>query len=100
MRSLMPVLDTTATRKKKLWKTVFEGFDKIDGVPTPAEREVRSDRMHACTYLGTYPVLLSIGSVFAQEEILLDQHLDCRMFATEMKAYCLIVLCSSIDHYQ
>lgn len=40
VRSLMPVPDTVASRKKKLWKTVFEGFDKVDGVPSPAEREV------------------------------------------------------------
>lgn len=37
----MPVPDTAASRKKTLWKIIFEGFDKIDGVPTPAEREVK-----------------------------------------------------------
>ena len=36
----MPVPDTPTSRKKTLWKNIFEGFDKIDGVPTPAEREV------------------------------------------------------------
>ena len=40
VRALMPVADNATFRKKTLWKTVFEGFDKIDGVPSPAEREV------------------------------------------------------------
>ena len=36
----MPVPDDATSRKKMLWKTIYEGFDKIDGVPTRAEREV------------------------------------------------------------
>lgn len=36
----MPVPDNATSRKKTLWKMIFEGFDKIDGVPTPGEREV------------------------------------------------------------
>jgi len=40
IRRLLPVKDEAAARKKTLWKTVFEGFDRIDGVPTQQEREV------------------------------------------------------------
>ena len=36
----MPVPDDTASRKKTLWRMIYEGFDKIDGIPTRAEREV------------------------------------------------------------
>lgn len=36
----MPVPDNAQSRKKTLWKGIYEGFDKIDGVPTSAEREV------------------------------------------------------------
>ena len=37
---MLPVADDSISRKKTLWKTVFEGFDRIDGVPTLAEKEV------------------------------------------------------------
>ena len=40
IRQLLPVVDDSASRKKTLWKSVFEGFDRIDGVPTQKEREV------------------------------------------------------------
>ena len=40
IRRLIPVKDEAAARKKTLWKTVFEGFDRIDGIPTQQEREV------------------------------------------------------------
>ena len=40
VRRLIPVKDEAAARKKILWKTVFDGFDRIDGVPTQREREV------------------------------------------------------------
>ena len=40
VRRLIPVKDEAAARKKILWKTVFDGFDRIDGVPSQREREV------------------------------------------------------------
>ncbi len=40
VRLLLPVPDDAASRRKTLWKTIFEGFDRIDGVPTQAEKEV------------------------------------------------------------
>lgn len=40
VRHMLPVADDSTSRKKTLWKTVFEGFDRIDGVPTLAEKEV------------------------------------------------------------
>ena len=42
VRLLLPVADDVASRRKTLWKTIFEGFDRIDGIPTQAEREVRT----------------------------------------------------------
>ena len=43
VRRLIPVKDEAAARKKILWKTVFDGFDRIDGVPTQREREVERE---------------------------------------------------------
>lgn len=37
---MMPVPDNAISRRKTLWKKLFERFDKIDGRPTPAKREV------------------------------------------------------------
>ena len=47
VRRLIPVKDEAAARKKTLWKTVFDGFDRIDGIPTHREREV-----YTCTLGG------------------------------------------------
>ena len=33
--------DEPATRKNPLYRNLFDGFDKIDGKPTEAERRVR-----------------------------------------------------------
>ena len=46
VRLLLPVPDDVASRRKTLWKTIFEGFDRIDGIPTKAEREVRTLNTH------------------------------------------------------
>jgi hypothetical protein len=32
--------DEPATRKNPLYRSIFDGFDKIDGKPTEAERKV------------------------------------------------------------
>lgn len=40
VRRCLPRADDSAARKKTLWKTLFEGFDQIDGKPTQAEKEV------------------------------------------------------------
>ncbi len=53
VRKLLPVVDDVASRRKTLWKTVFEGFDRIDGIPTKAEKEVRCTRVLLFTCVST-----------------------------------------------
>ena len=41
VRPLLPVgEEDVAARKNPLWKTLFEGFNKFDGIPTPMEQKV------------------------------------------------------------
>ena len=40
VRRCLPRADDSGARKKTLWKTLFEGFDQIDGKPTQADKEV------------------------------------------------------------
>ena len=42
VRRCLPRADDSAARKKTLWKTLFEGFDQIDGKPSQAEKEVHA----------------------------------------------------------
>lgn len=39
MKGFLPA-DEPATRKNPLYRSIFDGFDKIDGKPTEAERKV------------------------------------------------------------
>ena len=49
MKGFLPA-DEPATRKNPLYRSIFDGFDKIDGKPTEAERKVR--KLEVLQFLG------------------------------------------------
>ena len=49
IRQYLPRADNSGSRKKTLWKTLFEGFDQIDGKPSQADKEVTSTHTHTHT---------------------------------------------------
>lgn len=67
MKALMPVPDDATSRKKTLWRTIFEGFDKIDGKPTRAEREVHIYNAELA-YLLRNLLRISMGKYLAHKE--------------------------------
>ena len=51
IRQYLPRADNSGSRKKTLWKTLFEGFDQIDGKPSHTDKEVHT---HSHTHTHTH----------------------------------------------